>query len=289
MVTRTDRPAPIATERSAANVTRGSRQRSGITLKLKRMKVLGIDIGGSALKGAPVDVRTGRLTAERFKLETPDLLTPARMATAVKTIAEHFKWRGRIGVGFPGVVQGPLTLTSSNLHKKFIGLNTEKLFAEAAGCPVSLVNDADAAGIAEMTFGAGRGFRGTVLLLTLGTGVGSALFYRGVLYPNSELGHLPIRGRSAERFISSAARKRRGLTWKHWGTELGAYLRMLEMLLSPELIIIGGGVSAKSEKFFKFAKCRAPKVPAAAYNAAGIVGAALWSVEQKRYAPVRPV
>jgi polyphosphate glucokinase len=251
------------------------------------MKVLGIDIGGSALKGAPVDVRSGKLTAERFRLETPTLLTPPAMGAAVRQIVDHFKWKGRIGIGFPGVVQGPCTLTSSNLHKKFIGLNTEKIFSDATGCSVALVNDADAAGIAEMRFGAGRNFHGAVLLLTLGTGVGSALFYRGVLYPNTELGHLPIRGRSAERYISSAARKRRGLSWKQWGTELGAYLRTLETILSPELIIIGGGVSAKSEKFFKYAKCRAPKVTAEAYNAAGIVGAALWAVEQKRYSPAR--
>jgi polyphosphate glucokinase len=246
------------------------------------MKILGIDIGGSALKGAPVDVRTGQLTAERFKIETPTILTPQEMALAVKQIVDHFKWRGRIGIGFPGVVQGACTLTSSNLHKKFIGLNTGKIFSDAAGCPVSLVNDADAAGIAEMKFGAGRGFQGSVLLLTLGTGVGSALFHRGVLFPNSELGHLPIRGRSAERYVSSAARKRRGLSWEQWGTELGAYLRMLEAILPTDLIIIGGGVSAKSEKFFDYAKCRAPKVPAAAFNAAGIVGAALWAAEQKR-------
>lgn len=254
------------------------------------MKVLGIDIGGSALKGALVDVRTGRLTTERFKVETPVVLTPRAMAAVVKQIAEHFKWRGRIGIGFPGVIQGPCTLTSSNLHKKFIGLNTEKIFSDATGCPVALVNDADAAGVAEMRFGAGRNVQGAVLLLTLGTGIGSALFYRGVLFPNSELGHLPIRGRSAERFISSAARKRRGLSWKQWGTELGAYLRTLETLLSPELIIIGGGVSAKSDKFFKYARCRAPKTTAAAYNAAGIVGAALWAVEQKRHVhvPIKP-
>ena len=253
------------------------------------MKVLGIDIGGSGLKGAPVDVRTGALMGERFKVETPSVLTPAQMGAAVKAIVDHFKWTGQVGIGFPGVVQGPLTLTSANLHKKFIGLDTQNVFAKACGCPVSLVNDADAAGVAEMTFGAGRGFQGTVLLLTLGTGVGSALFYRGVLYPNSELGHLPIRGRSAERYISSAARKRRGLDWKQWGTELGAYLRSLEMLLSPELIIIGGGVSAKSDKFFKYAKCRAPKVTAAAYNAAGIVGAALWVVDQKKFSGTRSV
>ena len=247
------------------------------------MKALGIDIGGSALKGALVNVRSGELTTERFKVETPTILTPEEMAAAVKQIVDHFKWRGRIGIGFPGVVLGPCTLTSANLHQRFIGLNAGKMFYDAVGCPVSLVNDADAAGIAEIKFGAGRDFQGTVLLLTLGTGVGSALFYRGVLYPNSELGHLPIRGRSAERYISSAARKRRGLSWKEWGTELGAYLRMLEMLLSPELIVIGGGVSAKSEKFFKYAKCRAPKVTAAAFNSAGIVGAALWAVEQKRF------
>jgi polyphosphate glucokinase len=245
------------------------------------MKVLGIDIGGSALKGALVDVKTGQLTTERLKVETPTVLTPEKMAAVVKQIAEHFKWKGRIGVGFPGVVLGPVTMTSSNLHKRFIGLNTEKLFSEASGCPVSVVNDADAAGIAEMRFGAGKDVKGTVLLLTLGTGVGTALFYRGVLYPNSELGHLPIRGRSAERYISSAARKRRRMDWRRWGTELGAYIRTLEMLLWPELIIIGGGVSSKSEKFFKYAKCRAPKVTAAAYNAAGIVGAALWAAEQK--------
>ena len=258
-----------------------------LVLKPVRMKVLGIDIGGSGLKAAPVDVRTGVLTAERFKVETPTVLSPQAMAAAVREIVDHFKWTGRIGVGFPGVVQGPLTLTSSNLHKKFIGLDTESIFAEAAGCPVSLVNDADAAGIAEMRFGAGRNVQGTVLLLTLGTGVGSALFYRGTLYPNTELGHLPVRGRSVERLISSAARKRRGLTWKQWGMELGAYLRTLETILSPELFIIGGGVSAKSEKFFKYAQCRAPKVPAAAFNAAGMVGAALWAAEQKRSSPTR--
>jgi polyphosphate glucokinase len=249
------------------------------------MKILGIDIGGSALKGAPVDVRTGQLTAERFRIETPTVLTPPQMAAAVKEMVDHFKWRGRIGIGFPSVVQGSHTLTSSNLHKKFIGLNTGKIFSEAVGRTIELVNDADAAGIAEMKFGAGKGFDGTVLMLTLGTGVGSALFYRRVLYPNSELGHLPIRGRSAERFVSSAARKRRGLSWHKWGTELGAYLRTLETILSPELIIIGGGVSAKSDKFFHYAKTRAPKVPAAAYNEAGIVGAALWATEYHRHLP----
>ncbi len=245
------------------------------------MRVLGIDIGGSSVKGAPVELRSGRLLEERYRIETREPLTPAEMASCVAEIAGRFKWRGRIGIGFPGVVQGLRTMTAANMHKKFVGCDAARLFGKATGCPVALVNDADAAGLAEMRFGAGKGAAGTVLLVTLGTGVGTALFYRGRLYPNTELGHLPLRGKSAERFVSSAARKRRGLSWAKWGGEVGGYLRTLEMLLRPELIILGGGVSAKGEKFFKFLKCETPVVPAAGYNAAGIVGAALWAAEQK--------
>lgn len=248
------------------------------------MNVLGIDIGGSSVKGAPVNLRTGRLVAERFRIATPEPLSPAAMARKIAEIAAHFKWRGAIGVGFPGVVHGPRTMTSANLHPKFVGCDAGKLFAKATRCPVSLVNDADAAGIAEMKFGAGRDKRGMVLLITLGTGVGTAMFYRGMLCPNTEFGHLPIRGRSAERYISTAARKRRRLSWAVWGAELGAYLRTLEMLLWPDLIIIGGGASAKSKKFFKYIRCRAPVVAASAFNEAGIVGAALWTLEEKRNA-----
>lgn len=245
------------------------------------MKVLGIDIGGSAVKAAPVDTRTGRLLAERHRIETPAHLTPLAMARTLAEIARHFSWRGRIGVGFPGVVLGSRSITAPNLHPRFAGFDAGQLFARETGCRVAIVNDADAAGLAEMKFGAGRGVRGPVLLLTLGTGVGTALFTCGVLYPNTELGHLPIRGRSAERYISAAARKRRKLEWAEWGPEFGAYLRTLEMLLSPELIIIGGGMSAKSRKWFRYVKTRAKMVPAAFHNEAGIVGAALWGAEQR--------
>lgn len=245
------------------------------------MKVLGVDIGGSAVKGAPVDTATGRLLAERHRIETPTPLTPLGMARTVAEIAAHFRWRGRIGVGFPGVVQGVRTLTAANLHPRFVGCQTGKFFAEETGCPVALVNDADAAGLAEMRFGSGRGVMGPVLLLTLGTGVGSALFTGGKLYPNTEFGHLPIRGRSAERYVSAAARKRRRLEWSEWGPQFGAYLGILEALLSPELIIIGGGVSAKSRKWFRYVKTRAKMVPAAFQNEAGIVGAALWGAEEQ--------
>jgi polyphosphate glucokinase len=241
------------------------------------MKILGVDIGGSAVKGAPVDTATGRLLAERLRIETPKKRTPAAMAKTVKEIAAHFQWRGQIGIGFPGVVHGTRLMTAANVHEDFAGCDGGRLFSRATKCPVTLVNDADAAGVAEMRFGAGRGKQGTVLLLTLGTGVGSALFYEGQLYPNSELGHLPIRGRSAEKFISASARKRRGLSWHDWGRELSDYIRVLEKILWPELIIIGGGVSAKSDKFFKYLKLRAPVVPASFHNEAGMVGAAMWA------------
>ncbi|MFI5357595.1 MAG: polyphosphate--glucose phosphotransferase [Opitutales bacterium] len=244
------------------------------------MKVLGIDIGGSAVKGAPVDTKTGRLLAERHRIETPGRLTPVAMAKTLAEIARHFQWRGPIGVGFPGVIQGPRIRTSANLHPRFVGCDGVRLFGRATGCRVVLVNDADAAGLAEIRFGAGRGMAGTVLLLTLGTGVGSALFTAGRLYPNSEIGHLPTRGKSAERYISAAARKRRGLDWEEWGRDLGDYIHILEDILWPELIIIGGGVSAKHHKYFKYIKPRARLVPARFFNEAGIVGAALWAAEQ---------
>jgi polyphosphate glucokinase len=238
------------------------------------MKVLGIDIGGSALKGAPVDTATGRVLAERFRIETPKAVTPAAMAKLVAEMARHFKWRGPIGIGFPGVVHGPRILTAANLHKKFVGCDGGKLFAQATRCRVTLINDAAAAALAEVTFGAGRGFRGKTLLLTLGTGIGSSLCYEGTVVP-CEFGHLPLHGKSAERFVSATARKRRGLSWPEWGKELGDYVHTLEQILWPELLIIGGGVSAKSRKFFKYLKPRARLVPARLLNEAGIVGAAL--------------
>jgi len=245
------------------------------------MKVLGIDIGGSGVKGALVDTKSGKLITERHRIDSEHKPDPKEMAEIVKTIAKHFEWKGPIGVGFPGVIHGSVIKLSANLHQDFIDCDAVKLFSEATGCPVSLVNDADAAGLAEIRFGAGRDVPGKVLLLTLGTGVGSALFYDGRLCPNMELGHLPIKGKSAEYFVSSAARKRRDLSWKKWGKELSAYLQTLEEILWPELIIIGGGVSAKHDKFFEHIDTRAKLVPAESLNEAGIAGAALWAAESK--------
>jgi len=239
------------------------------------MKILGIDIGGSALKGAPVDTETGQLLGERFRIETPERVSPSQMAEIVRDIAKHFNWRGRIGVGFPGVVQNNVAKTAANLDKRFIDADLAALFSKTSGCRTTAINDADAAGIAEMRFGAGEGRQGVVLLLTLGTGVGSALFYRGILYPNTELGHLPMHGRAAEKRVAASVRKAHDLSWHVWGKRLDAYIAVLEMLLWPELIILGGGVSAKSEKFMKYLKRRTPIVPAEFENEAGIVGAAL--------------
>lgn len=245
------------------------------------MRVLGIDIGGSAIKGAPVETNTGRLLGERFKIETPVMLSPGEMADAAGMIAVHFRWKGPVGIGFPGVIHGNHILTSANLDKRFIGCDGIKLFSDAVGRRVALLNDAAAAGLAEMRFGVGRNFGGKALMLTLGTGVGSVLFFRGSLYP-CELGHLPMNGKDAEKRVAASVKRRKGLSWKQWGLRLGNYIEILENILWPELIIIGGGVSAKHAKFFKYVKPRVRMVPAEFFNEAGIVGAALWAEQERR-------
>ncbi len=239
------------------------------------MNVLGIDIGGSALKGAPVDTTTGKLLGERFRVPTETVYTPARVAKAALEIVRHFDWKGPVGIGFPGVVQGPRILSSANLHPGFIDCNGEALFRKALRLPVTLINDADAAGLAEVAFGAGRRKSGTVLMLTFGTGVGSALFVDGRLYPNSELGHVPIHGDSAEKRVSAAAKERKGLSYKKWAHRVSDYLNILETILNPGLIIVGGGISDDHAKWFHHLKVKTPLVPARFFNEAGIVGAAL--------------
>lgn len=245
------------------------------------MKVLGIDIGGSALKGAPVDTKTGALLAERHRVPMERVLKPTEVARGAAEIAKHFRWHGLIGIGFPGVTLGPIIYSSANLHADFIGLDGEKLFSKATGCSVAITNDAAAAAIAEMKFGAGHNFMGKVLLLTLGTGVGTALAYQGVVVP-LELGHLPWKhGKSAEKFVAASVRENKNLDWEEWGSRLSDYVATLERVLWPELIVIGGGVSAKHRKFFKYIKCRAKLVPAEFFNQAGIVGAAMWAEQRK--------
>jgi polyphosphate glucokinase len=239
-------------------------------------QVLGIDIGGTGIKGAPVDVSTGRLTQERKKLDTPRPAKPDAVAKVVQELVTAFAWTGPIGATFPGVVTSGTIRSAANLDPDWIGVNASELFGQATGQPVTVINDADAAGIAEMKFGAGVGQRGTVLLLTLGTGIGSALFIDGILVPNTEFGHIEIRGKDAEKRASEHAREEHELSWGKWAGRGDEYLEHMERLLSPGLIIIGGGISKKSDKFLPLlTDLRAKVVPAGMLNDAGIVGAAM--------------
>lgn len=239
------------------------------------MHILGVDIGGSGIKGAPVDTEKGILLSERYRIPTPKPSKPKPVAKTVAEIAEYFEWDGPIGCGFPAVVQHGITRTAANVSKKWIGTNAAVHFSEATGCPVKIINDADAAGLAEMTFGAGQGRQGVVLLVTIGTGLGTSIFSDGVLLPNTEFGHIEIDGKDAESNASNAARKRDNLSWKQWGKRFDKYLNRLEHLLWPDLIILGGGVSKKHKKFMPYLTVQAEIVIAEAMNEAGIIGAAL--------------
>jgi polyphosphate glucokinase len=239
------------------------------------MEVLGIDIGGTGIKGAPVNINSGKLRAERLRVLTPQPATPAKVARAVKKIAQHFNWRDKIGVGFPGIVHHGKVITASNLDKAWVGQSAEALFSKAVGSAVRVINDADAAGLAEMRFGAGRGRKGKILLLTFGTGIGSALFLDGKLLSNTEFGHVQIRGKIAERRASDAVRLRKKLSWKKWAGRVQEYLDLMTLLLSPDLIIIGGGAAKEHQKFAKYIAAPVEVIPAHNGNLAGIVGAAL--------------
>jgi polyphosphate glucokinase len=237
--------------------------------------VLGIDIGGTGIKAAPVDVAAGRLQAERVKLPTPSPAVPDQVAEVIRRLVEQFEWSGAIGITFPGVVAGGIIRTAANLGHAWIGIDSVKFFGEATGQPVTVLNDADAAGLAEMHFGAGKGQQGTVLMLTFGTGIGSALFYDGVLVPNTEFGHIEIHGKDAEARASERAREEGDLSWDKWASRVDTYLEKMEALLCPGLIIIGGGISRKSDKFLPKLTLHARVVPATLQNDAGIVGAAM--------------
>ncbi|MFF6976568.1 polyphosphate--glucose phosphotransferase [Streptomyces sp. NPDC008343] len=249
------------------------------------MQIFGLDIGGSGIKGAPVDLDKGDLAEERFKVLTPHPATPDGVADGVKQVVEHYGWTGPVGLTFPGVVTGGSTIrTAANVDKSWIDTDARALFSERlGGHPVTVVNDADAAGVAEMRFGAGRDRRGTVILLTFGTGIGSALFTDGALVPNTELGHLELHGHDAEKRASSKAKEDEDLSWEHWAHRVQKYLAHVEMLFSPELFVIGGGVSRKAHKFLPHIEgIKADIVPAQLQNNAGIVGAAMHAAEQDR-------
>ncbi|MBN2257447.1 MAG: ROK family protein [Anaerolineaceae bacterium] len=245
------------------------------------MEVLGIDIGGSGIKAAPVNLQSGEMAAERFRLETPDPSKPKRVAEVIAKMTDHYQWKGKIGCGFPGIVRHGIVHTAANLHKGWLELNADALFEKATGCDVRVINDADAAGLAEMNFGAGRDHhKGVVLMITFGTGIGTAVFLNGVLLPNTEFGHVELDGKDAEKRATAAVRDRKNLTWEEWGGRVNHLLCYLESLFSPDLVILGGGVSKDYKEFFPFIHLNAKLVPAEMRNQAGIIGAALaWSDE----------
>jgi polyphosphate glucokinase len=242
---------------------------------MKKKKVLGIDIGGSGIKAAPVNTKDGLMLDLRHRIPTPSPATPEKVALIIADMVRHFKWKGLIGCGFPAVVQNGIAKTAANIDKSWIGTNVNKLFTKTTGQPCFVVNDADAAGMAEMKFGAGAGKMGVVVLLTIGTGIGTVIFNNGILVPNTELGHVEFKGMDAEKYASDSARKANDLSWDDWALRFNEYLKHIEFLLSPDLIILGGGASKKGEKFLKFLDLKSPVVTAELLNNAGIVGAAL--------------
>jgi polyphosphate glucokinase len=236
---------------------------------------MGIDVGGSGIKGAVVDPVTGALLTSRWRVSTPTPATPKAVVRAAARLVARAGWDGPLGFTIPGVVRNGVVHSAANIAPSWVGTDAAGLIGAATGLPTVVVNDADAAGLAEMRAGAGRGRRGVVLLLTFGTGIGSALFLDGRLVPNTELGHLVMWGGSAEAKAAAAAKTREGLSWEKWAKRVDKYLAHLERLLSPDLLIVGGGVSRDHAKWVPLLHCRAEVVPARFRNNAGIVGAAL--------------
>lgn len=250
---------------------------------MKYRDILGIDFGGSGIKGAPVDAKNGILLDDRFRIPTPNPATPEVVADVIKQIIKHFKWKNPVGVGFPAVVLNGEIKTAANIDKSWIGVNAQNLFSKATSLPVYVVNDADAAGMATLKFGEVKGMNGSVLMLTVGTGIGSALFAKGQLMPNTELGHLVLNGMDAETYTSDAIRKNEELGWPEWGKRFNEYLAEMERLFWPDVIIIGGGISKKFEKFIDQITIKTKVIPTDLLNEAGIIGAAALTRENRSY------
>ncbi|HEY2815085.1 MAG TPA: ROK family protein [Acidimicrobiales bacterium] len=237
--------------------------------------VMGVDIGGTGIKGAPVDVETGELEGERFRVLTPKPATPKAVADVVGQVVEHFEWKGPVGATFPAVVKNGVTMSAANVDKEWIGADADQILTDRLSMPVLVLNDADAAGLAEVRFGAGKDRKGVVLMITLGTGIGCGMFLDGKLVPNTELGHIEIDGKDAESLAADSVRERKGLSWKDYATRVETYIRRLDALMWPDLVILGGGASKKADKLLPRLDVRPEVVAATLLNEAGIVGAAL--------------
>lgn len=244
------------------------------------MKILGIDIGGTGIKGAIVDSKKGTLLSERVRIPTPQPPTPEAMIATVAELVKTFKWKGVIGCGFPAAVQHEIVRTASNIDKSWIGLNAAFEIEKITGCPTHVVNDVDAAGLAEMKFGAGKKQKGVTIVLAAGTGIGSAIFIDNKLVPNMELGFIHVNGMPGEHYAANSVRENEELSWEEWGKRFNEYLRRLESLFWPDLFILGGGVSKKFDKYFQYFDIKTKIVPASTRNHAGIIGAAIAAKEE---------
>lgn len=240
------------------------------------MEILGIDVGGTGIKGAIVNIETGTLISEKHRIPTPKGAKPKDVADEVAELVKHFNWKGKVGCGFPAIISHGTALSSGNIDKSWRGTNVEELFSKRTGLVFKVANDADVASIAEMQFGIGKGIDGTVITITIGTGIGSGLFCDGILVPNVELGHMPYKKYKAiEHFTADSARKREHLTYEEWGKRFNKFLKLVELMFSPDLIILGGGASKKLHKYKNQLTVKVPVVAAQFENNAGIVGAAL--------------
>ena len=239
-------------------------------------QILGIDVGGTGVKSNIVDMETGEVLYDKFRIKTPSPATPEAIIECLKTTLTHFQWQNeKVGVCFPAVIKNGISMTASNIDKSFIGYPIDQAFSEALGCSVTVVNDADAAGIAEMTYGKGKGEQGLVICNTLGTGIGSGMFFNGQLLPNTELGHLYYKDSVFEKYASNSARLNKALSWEDWTQELNHYLNHLTAILNQDLIILGGGVSKEYDSFSGYLNVQTRVEPAALQNNAGLIGAAM--------------
>ena len=235
---------------------------------------LGIDVGGSGIKAALVDLDRGEFIGDRVRVDTPQPATPDSIVAATAELVAPFQHHGPIGVGFPSPIVGGVTTMAANIDPQWVGARADDLFTAALGAPVAVINDADAAGIAEATYGAAKDVQGVVILLTLGTGIGSALIHNGVLVPNTEMGHIQVRGKDAEHRAAASVRENHDLSWHKWADHLSEVINVIDHLFWPDLVLLGGGVSRKADKFVPFLDVRPPVRAATLENAAGIVGAA---------------
>ena len=252
------------------------------------MTVLGIDVGGSGIKGGLVNTHTGEMISERFRIPTPPSRKPKKMAKVIAEIVAHFKYDGPVGCGFPTVIKNGICKSPGNLHESWLGVDVNELLSSTTGLPFTVVNDADAAGYAAMNYGIGRGEMGLVVMITIGTGLGSGAFFNGVLIPNFELGQIPYKKyKKIELWAAASAKEREGLTYEDWGKRFNKFLQYVELIISPDLILLGGGTSKDFHLFKDLITIETPVKPAQLGNHAGIIGAAVAALEQPVSKPVK--